>query len=986
MATPIQPLSASLQKRFEQLQKQLTGKLYYDDMHRRLYATDASVYREIPLAVASPQNSDDIQLLVDFARQYKVPLLPRAAGTSLAGQCVGNGIVVDVSAMNQIIELNLEEKWVKVQPGVVRDELNHYLKPYGLFFAPETSTANRAMIGGMIGNNSCGANSIVYGSTRDHLLELHTVLSDGSKVHFTPLNREQFRAKTIGSRLENALYRQIAQALNHPENRREIEQQFPHPDIHRRNTGYALDVMLKTNVFGGDENRPFNFCSLLAGSEGTLAFTIEAKLNLVPLPPPQKVLLCAHFSTLQQALQAVVLAMTYHPLACELMDKIVLDCASANIEQQKNRAFVVGDPQAILMIEFAADQREHAHQKAQQLASALQEQQLGYHFPILHEPDIKKVWELRKAGLGVLANIPGDAKPVAVIEDTAVRLSDLPDYIADFSAMMERHGQTSVYYAHAGAGELHLRPILDLKTEEGVALFRKIATETAQLVKKYGGSLSGEHGDGRVRAEFIPLMVGEKNYNLFRQIKATWDPHYLFNPQKITDALPIETHLRYEKGQPTQQFDTVFDFSTEGGILRAAEKCNGSGDCRKLPLSGGTMCPSYMATRQEKDTTRARANMLREILTLNQTEMPFNDPGLHNVMDLCLGCKGCKSECPSNVDMATLKAEFMHHYQIANGISKRTKMIANFGKLNRLGSLSPFLSNFFLQNNTLSGIFKRAIGIAPQRSLPPLSRQTLRRWYQKNEKKLNQIANPKGTVYLFADEFTNYTDAHVGIAAISLLSTLGYQVLLPEHADSARTYLSKGLLNEARQLAIENIALFTPLITAETPLLGIEPSAILGFRDEFPKLVPPDMQDSAQHIAPHCLLIEEFLMREVERGNITPEQFTDKPQHILLHAHCHQKAIASANPTAWALSLPRNYSVELIPSGCCGMAGSFGYEAEHYELSMQVGELVLLPKVRQASPETLIAAPGTSCRHQIADGAARKALHPVEILWGAVVK
>lgn len=961
------------------LRASLDGELFTDSTMRTLYATDASVYREMPLAVAHPRHKEDLIQLVHFASQQGISLIPRTAGTSLAGQCVGDGIVVDVSKyMTRILEVNEKEGWARVEPGVIRDDLNKHLRPHGLFFGPNTSTANRAMIGGMVGNNSCGSYSIVYGSTREHTVEVEAILSDGSVATFGPLTPEEFAQKCEGDSLESQLYLHLRAELGQKEVATEIRKQFPKPSIERRNTGYAVDFLLESEVFteGGE---PFNFCKLLAGSEGTLAFFTEIKVHCDPLPPPVTGLTCIHFETVLESLKAVQIAMSFQPRAVELMDKIILDCTKGQKMYEPYRFFVEGDPGAILVIEAGGESEEEVDQKLEEIIAAVKAAAYGYAFPkVWGAKQISQVWSLRKAGLGLLANIPGDPKAVAVIEDTAVTIEDLPEYIREFGEMMDGHGQQSVYYAHAGAGEIHLRPILDLKKTKDRKMFRQIASDTADLVKRYNGSLSGEHGDGRVRAEFIPRMIGEQNYELLRRIKQAWDPLNIFNPGKIVDAAPMDEMLRYEADQETREFDTVFDFSETEGILRAAEKCNGSGDCRKTHLSGGTMCPSFMATRNEKDTTRARANILREILTRSNDENPFASKEIYEVMDLCLSCKGCSSECPSNVDVATLKAEFLHQYYQKHGVPLRAKAIANIGKLNGIGSMMPGISNFFLGNQLASGILKKALGIAPKRSIPTLHR-SLKSWYRKNKVRLS-AKQPKGSLYFFIDEFTNYNDVEIGKKAIELLHRLGYAVEVVNHAESGRAYLSKGLLTEARKLAIYNVHLFRELLSADKPLVGLEPSAILSFRDEYPKLVIPELRKSAKEMAPHCLTIEEFLVRESEAGNIGPEDFSDQPKRILLHGHCHQKSISGIAPTEKILSLPANFTVETIPSGCCGMAGSFGYEAEHYELSMNVGELVLFPAVRGAQEDTVIVAPGTSCRHQIWDGTKRTAIHPVEVL------
>ena len=970
---------------FIKLAASLEGEFFYDDTMRTLYATDASVYKEYPLAVCYPKTKEDIQALIQFAHQHKTSLIPRTAGTSLGGQVVGGGIVVDVSKyFDKILEVNKDEKYCIVQPGVVRDELNRQLKSTGLFFAPETSTANRAMIGGMVGNNSCGTNSIVYGSTRDHVLELTGFLSDGSEVIFKNISPDIFQEKTKLQTLEGSIYNFLSEELSNKETQQEILQQFPNQKIHRRNTGYAVDELLKQQPF--DENgKPFNLCELICGSEGTLAFVTEIKLNLVPLPPKEKVVVAIHFKSLEESLRATVIAMKHQPTACELIDKIILDCTKQNIEQSKNRFFVKGDPEAILCVEFHGETKEEIDAKAKALQHDFENENIGYHFPSLYGNDINKIWTLRKAGLGLLANIPGDAKAVAVIEDTAVTVEDLPAYIGEFTDMMSKYQQRSVYYAHAGAGELHLRPILDLKKKEDRVLFRTIATDTAHLVKKYNGSLSGEHGDGRVRGEFIPLMVGEKNYQLLRKLKYTFDANNILNPGKIVDTPPMDTSMRYEENQETRQFETVFNFDKDEGILRAAEKCNGSGDCRKLPGSGGSMCPSYMATRSEKDTTRARANILRDFLSNSTQTNKFNHKEIYEVMDLCLSCKGCTSECPSNVDITTLKAEFLHQYYKENGVPLRTKAIANIGQLSKLAMLFPALSNFGLTNKITSGILKKMLKIAPNRSMPLYYKETLLSWYKKNSKELELKIPQKGKVYFFFDEFTNFNDVEIGIKAMKLLTKLGYEVAYIEHADSGRAHLSKGLILEAQKLAKENVAVFKTWVNKDVPLIGIEPSAILSFRDEYPRLVDKSEIPAAKKLAENCFIIDEFIAREIQNGNITAAQFTKASKQIKLHGHCHQKALSSVQSSIQLMSLPENYHVENIPSGCCGMAGSFGYEKEHFEVSMQVGELVLFPAVRSADADTIIAAPGTSCRHQIKDGTQRHAQHPVEVLYDALI-
>lgn len=962
----------------------LDGELHSDQLMKTLYATDASVYRSLPLAVAFPKHSADLQTLISFATENGTSLIPRTAGTSLAGQCVGDGIVVDVSKhLNKILEFNKEEGWVRVQPGVVRNELNHFLKPFGYFFSPITSTASRAMIGGMVGNNSCGTTSIVYGSTREHTLELKVLLSDGSEVVIKALTKDEFESKCGMDSLEGQLYRHIKGELISQQTQEQIRSNFPKPSIHRRNTGYAVDYLLETEIFT-EKDVPFDFCKLICGSEGTLAIATEIKLHIDPLPDPFEIVVAAHFESIHQSMKAAQIAMKHQPSAVELMDKIILDCTKENVEQSKNRDFVEGDPMAILMVEFRGKDLASAELQGEAFIHSLQEAGLGYAFPVIGPDRTKSAWELRSAGLGLLANIPGDSKAVACIEDTAVDIEDLADYIDEFAEIMKGFDQHPVYYAHAGAGEIHLRPILDLKKSADVKKFHEISEASAKLVKKYQGSLSGEHGDGRVRAEFIPLMVGEQNYALFKRIKQAWDPKGIFNPGKIVDAAPMNTSLRYQPDVPTPEHKTIFDFSHEGGILRMAEKCNGSGDCRKLPeTAGGTMCPSYMATRNEKDTTRGRANTLREFLTNNTKENPFDHAEIKEALDLCLSCKGCTSECPSNVDMATMKAEFLYQYYKTNGVPLRAKAFAFINRLNGIGSKIPGISNFFLKNAVSSSLLKKILQVAPQRSLPEISQVSLRKWYKKNYQKLTGSPRQVKSVYFFADEFTNHNDTHVGIKAITLLKHLGYDVRMVDHPESGRAAISKGLLEYAKQAADENVRIFSKLVGPDCRLLGVEPSAIYSFRDEYPKLVSKDLVEAAKTLKVHAELIDEFIAKEIIAGNITEDQFSFAQKKVLLHGHCHQKALSSVSYSKKILSFPKNYEVEVIPSGCCGMAGSFGYEAEHFDLSMKIGEMVLFPAVRKAADETIIAAPGTSCRHQIADGTGRKAMHPVEILYEA---
>ncbi|NID09924.1 FAD-binding and (Fe-S)-binding domain-containing protein [Fibrivirga algicola] len=1036
-ATPALPFN-SLKQSFE-------GDLYFNESpeHQaqlRVYATDASVYQEMPVAVAIPRSVDDIKRLIRFAKTNTRPnaplgLIPRAAGTSLAGQVVGSGIVADIGTyFDKIIEINTAERWVRVQPGVIRDDLNVALKPHGLMFGPETSTASRAMIGGMIGNNSCGLHSIVWGTTRDHLLDVRAVLSDGAEVTFGQLTEAEFAAKCQGenvvSPLEQQIYQRFHAWLNDPVICQQIRDGYPNPAVSRRNTGYALDALvgaltpipspptgegsrstvasltsggaLHPSPVGGEgpgvRGATINLANLIAGSEGTLCFITEARLNLLPLPPRYVGLVCAHFDTLRQSLEANLVALAHQCYASELVDDYILQLTKTNIEQAKNRAFVEGDPKAVLMVEFFADAEQDVIDQTTRFVEALRVKGLGYAYPVLFGEDTKKPWALRKAGLSIMYNVPGDEKPANVIEDCAVAPIDLPDYIDELTGMAKQnHGLDLEYSAHAGAGELHVLPLINLKTTPGRETFRALLRDTAQLVKKYGGSLSGEHGDGRLRGEFIAYMLGPDNYQLCKEVKALWDPHNLFNPGKVVDSPPMNEHLRYEADVVLQQPKTIFDFSDAGGLLEATEKCSGSGDCRKTHFSGGTMCPSYMATRREHDTTRARANMLRHFYS----GQAVATAEVKDVLDLCLSCKACKAECPSSVDMTRMKAEFTQQLYDEKGVPLRARLVGNFTRLMKLASYVPWAYNGIYNTPALRRIANRLVGFHPDRTMPHLNEFTgVRRMVDHSSLTLTPLtrdASPgsatdnrlqqtvrQTAVILYIDEFTQFNDGSVGEKAVQLIQRLGYTVSIPKAAESGRTYLSKGLVREAKALAVRNVLAFRDYVSAEHPLVGLEPSAILTFRDEYPDLVPDELKADACRIANHTYLLEEWVAHEADAGRIQSSQFTTDTRAVKLHGHCHQKALSLISRAVDALSLPANYTVEVIPSGCCGMAGSFGYEAEHYDLSMQIGELVLFPAVRAASADVLLAAPGTSCRHQIKDGTGRVAQHPAEILFDAL--
>jgi FAD/FMN-containing dehydrogenase/Fe-S oxidoreductase len=884
--------------------------------------------------------------------------------------------------MTAILGIDAENKTVLVEPGVIRNELNAELAKHGLFFGPETSTQNRAMIGGMLGNNSCGSNSVVYGSVRDQLVSVEGFLSDGTRVVLEDLDAATFVEKCGYPGREGEIYRSLQDILGDPENREHLVAHSPHPDIPRRNTGYALDLMAHAAPFSGDAGRPLNLSQLIAGSEGTLMLASRIRLKCVDLPPANVALVCAHFENVDEALRANLVCLEADPFAVELMDHHILEGTERNLEFRRYRFFIEGTPKALLVTELRDADSARLDQRVADLQAALKSAGLGFASPVVSGPDCAKVWELRNAGLGLLSNIPGDPKPLPVIEDTAVRPAELPEYIAELTGYLrEKYGIECVHYAHAGSGELHLRPVINLKTEEGNRLFRQVLADTAEIVKRYRGSLSGEHGDGRLRGEFLQTMVGERVYTWMKEVKRAWDPDNLFNPGKIIDVPAMNTHLRYRPGQDTPQYKTYFRWDANEGILRAAEMCNGTAACRKTHLAGGTMCPSYMATRDEKDTTRARANRLRFVLTHGAGENPFADDGLKQVMDLCLSCKGCKSECPSNVDVARMKAEILQQRYDQEGIPLRSRMIGHYADMLKLAAPFSGIYNRLFRDRTSGAWIKRLIGFAPERSMPHIAPAAERRAFSGRDGK---AATGSRDVFVFRDEFTRFLDAGIGNTAIQLLERLGYNPVCVEHAESGRSAFSKGMLKRARTFAEANVRTFAPLVTKAAPLVGIEPSAILGFRDEYPDLVGEDLRGAAAALAPHCLTIEEFLWREMQAGRISQDLFTGKPTRLIVHGHCHGKALAGMKALLGVLNFPRHYEAVAVNSGCCGMAGSFGYEAEHYAVSQKIGELVLFPAVREAPAAVLVVAPGTSCRHQILDGTGRTARHPVEVLHAAL--
>ena len=814
----------------------------------------------------------------------------------------------------------------------------------------------------MVGNNSCGTHSLVYGSTRHHVLALKGILSDGTTFdtsHPDPNNT-----------LLNKIFAHLKNWASDSKVRELIADNFPDPTLRRRSCGYAIDEAIDDDI---------DLCKLLCGSEGTLAFITAIQLSLDPIPPKEKMVLCAHCHSLPDSYHANLIALKHNPVAVELMDGKILELCRNNHSQQANQFFIKGEPEALLITEFNGTGME---QQADALEKELLDSGLSYHCSRVYNDDINRVWALRKAGLGVLTGVKGNRKPIGVIEDTAVSPERLPEYLDEFEQMMQRHSLSCVYYGHISTGELHLRPILDVKQPRDRQLFRKVAKETALLVRKYRGSLSGEHGDGRLRGEFIPMVYGQEVYELMRQVKQCWDPDGVFNMHKIVDTPPMDESLRYDVNQQYHCSDS--------DLMCSIEQCNGVGDCRKSNIIGGTMCPTFKLTHDELLSTRARANVLREVLTrgLPDDTDTTETKALEEMLYSCLACKGCHGECPSNVDMTAIRARVLQMLYRKHGTPFRSWMVAHMADVERLGHIVWPIYNLFASWRLSSTIIKRIVSFTPERSIPTLSTRTMRQLIKTTRQRDNETTRlSKGKVYLFADEFTNFQEASLGLTFAQLLTRLGYYVEIPHHVESGRAAISKGCLDTAANFARRNVSLLKDKITEETPLVGIEPSCILSFRDEYPDLVPSDMHADAERLGRNCLLYDEFIMREVAKGNITADQFSDATIEVWLHGHCHQKALVGIDKTAVMLRLLPGCHLHVIPSSCCGMAGSFGYEKEHYQTSLAIGEMLLFPTIRKALASVphdipaYIAAPGTSCRQQILDGTGHHALHPIEIMY-----
>ena len=945
------------------------GEVRFDDMTRLLYATDASMYQVEPIGVVLPRSAADVHAVLELANRYNVPVLPRGGGTSLAGQTVNHAVVLDFSKfMNGVLEVNTEEHWCRVQPGLVQDELNAHVRPLGLLFGPDTSTSNRATIGGMCGNNSAGSHSIAYGKTIDHVLELRCLLADGSEVVLRDLSVAELEAKCRGNGLEGQIYREIRRIVG--EHADEIHARYP--KIMRRVSGYNLDEFVPRD----GHPRPFGLHRLAVGSEGTLVVVVEMTVRLVP-KPRHTALDVVHYATLEEALESSPDILTTGPYAVELTDKMILDLARGNIEQRQRMGFVQGDPQAIMLVEYAGESEAEVRSKVEALEALRARNRIGYAGHVAFDPaEQQSIWKLRKSGLGLLLGMKGDKKPIAFVEDTAVEPARLPAFIARFREILGRHGAAAGYYGHCSVGCLHIRPLINLKDAAEIRKMRAIAEEITALVLEFGGALSGEHGDGRARSPFNETLYGPRLYDAFRQVKRAFDPKGLLNPGNIVDAPPMTEPLRYGPSYRTWEPATLLDFSAQGGFAAAVEMCNGIGVCRKK--LEGTMCPSYMATLDEEHSTRGRANALRAVLSGKVPAADFTGRRLYEVLDLCLECKACKAECPANVDMAKLKYEFLAHYYRAHGLPLRNRLFGHIHRLARLGSALAPLSNWIAGSAPHRWLLERLCGIDRRRPLPAFAATPFTTWFARRRP---AGTGERGTVVLFHDTFNTYQTPDVAIAATRFLEAGGYRVVLPERRCCGRPMISKGMLAEARDLAAYNVARLVGFARQGLPIVGLEPSCLLTLRDEYVDLL---RSDDARVVAKQSLLLDEFLQREFAAGR-RPTFAPVDGRKALLHGHCHQKALVGTGPTV-AVLRAAGYEVTEVDAGCCGMAGSFGFEAEHYELSLQIAGRRLVPAVQAAGPDVAVCAPGISCRQQIEHTTARRARHPAQLLWEAVAR
>ncbi|MSP39745.1 MAG: FAD-binding oxidoreductase [Deltaproteobacteria bacterium] len=942
-----------------ELIKRIEGDIHFDKYSRLLYSTDASIYQIEPIGVVVPRHKNDVHAVIEVANRLGVSVLSRGGGTSLAGQAVGHSIVLDFSKyMRNVLEVNREELWCRVEPGLVQDELNAYVRGMGLQFGPDTSTSNRATIGGMVGNNSSGAHSLTYGKTLDHVIELTVLLADGSEVVLKDLSPAEVERKSKPDTIEGRAYREVFRLAAH--HKPEILARYP--KIMRRVSGYNLDEFIKP--------QPFNLARMIVGSEGTLATIVEAKMRLVA-KPKWTAMDVIHFNDDIAALECAQIVLQTKPYAMESTDKMILNLARGNIEQSRKLGFVQGTPESLLMVEYAGETEAEVRAQVEKLEELRRREKIGYAATQAFKPEeVKAIWGVRKAGLGLLLGTKGDKKPIAFVEDTAVSPEKLPEFIRRFREVVARHDTVAGYYGHCSVGCMHIRPLINLKDESERGKMVSIANAISDLVLEFNGSMSGEHGDGLARSHFNQKMFGPALYDAFRQIKCAFDPNNLFNPGKIVDAPAMTESLKISPQYKTWEPQTTLDFAEQGGFARAVEMCSGMGECRKK--LDGTMCPSYMGTLDEEHSTRGRANALRNVLSGLVPREEFTGKRLYDVMDLCLECKACKAECPSNVDMAKLKYEFLDHYHRANGLPLRNRMFGAIETLNRIGSALAPVSNWIVNSAPNRWLMEVLTGIDRRRPLPQFASESFGDWFVKH-KVAGDGAN--GDVVLFHDTFNNYNTPNVAIAATRFLEKSGYRVLLVDKKCCGRPMISKGMLSQAKENAAWNVQKLAPYADKGTPIVGLEPSCLLTLRDEYPEFI---RSDAAKKVAAQSFLFEEFVMREVNAERLKLNS-SGGGKKVLLHGHCHQKALVGTAPTV-AMLKAAGYEVSEVDSGCCGMAGSFGFEKEHYDLSAKIGNQRLAPAVKGASVDVEVVAPGISCRQQIDHLAKRQAKHPVELL------
>jgi FAD/FMN-containing dehydrogenase/Fe-S oxidoreductase len=955
------------------LEAVIEGEVRFDKISRALYSTDASVYRIEPVGVVVVKSREDVIRAVQICRKHRCPLTMRGGGTSQGGQTIGAGLQVDTAKyFNRVLEVNVAERWARIEPGIVLDELNASLRPHGLRFAPDISTANRATIGGMMANNSSGARSVYYGKTIDHVIAQHVVLSDGSVAHFRPLDPRELETASAGDSLEATCYREVRRIA--AASAGEIERRYP--KILRRVGGYNLDAFVRSD-------EPFNLAKLIVGSEGTLGVVVEARINLVPLPKA-KAVLAIQFADLLQALEAAPAILAHKPSAVEVMDRSILDNTKQSLALDRlRRSFIEGDPGALLCVEFYGDRAEDLPPRLEMLERDLAAHKWGYRYYHATEPAAQaRIWGLREAALGLSMAVKEDAKSISFVEDTAVAPERLRDYIERFLAIVRSHGTTAGVYAHASVGCLHVRPVVNLKTEEGVRLFEALAHEISDLVLEFGGALSGEHGDGLVRSPFMEKMFGPVLYDAFRAVKRAFDPEGILNPGKIVDAPPLTDNLRYGAGYRTPRPDTFFDYSEFGGMGGAVDMCSGLGVCRKT--LDGTMCPSYMATRDEADSTRGRANVLRLAMAGRLGESGLGDEGVHSVLELCLECRACKAECPVGVDVARFKSEFLADFWKRHGTPARARVLGHVHEMARWGSRMAPLSNWIARSAPVRWANEQMLGLDRRRKPPAWARETFARQFKARRPRRRGDAEGRGpdaspSVLIFNDTFTNYYNPAVGIAGAEVLDAAGIASALAPNVCCGRPLISQGLLEEARARAAANTARLYPLAAAGARIVFFEPSCLSALREDVPSLLRGEQQRQAQRVSEACVLFEKLLEDEWQAGRASLP-VRSGPATILLHGHCHQKSMGMLAPSLALLSRIPGASVVDLDAGCCGMAGSFGYVREHFEVSRTIGERRLLPAARAQRTDSVLVASGVSCRHQVEDFAATRALHPAELL------